>query len=301
MELRHLRYFVAVGEEQHFGRAARRLRVAQPALSHQIHDLEREIGFELFDRLPRGVQLNAAGKQFLDDTRRILAENRDAISNAKRLAEGQDGTLKVAFTESLAWSKIFQATLRAFRKRYPGVDLQLRPMTAVEQLPLVESGALDGGFGCAMAPVPLHLNDLRLGFVTLLLAVPAGHPLSKRKSVHLKNLVNESFICIPRRSNPPLVDNLVAACARGGLKNIQVSHEAASEPVTLSMVACGAGVAFVSDCMQGSHPPDTVLLPVSDLKLRLPYRLVWRKRNKSHLMANFVDELRTIAGIRSAP
>ena len=301
MELRHLRYFVAVGEEQHFGRAARRLRIAQPALSNQIHDLEREIGFELFDRLPRGVQLSAAGKLFLNDARRILQENNDAVSNARRVAEGQEGTLKLRFTESLAWSEIFQATLRAFRERHPGVDIQLTPMPAIEQLPLVESGAVDGGFGCAMTPVPQDLNDLRLGFVTLLLAVPVGHPLTKRKVVCLKDLVNERFICAPRRSNPPLVDNLVAACARGGLKNIQISHEAASEPVTLSMVACGAGVAFVSDCMQGSHPADTVLLRVSDLKLRLPYRLIWRKRNKSPLLANFVDELRKLTGIRCLP
>src|SRR5580698_6663031 len=146
MELRHLRYFVAVGEEQHFGRAAQRLRVAQPALSRQIQDLEREIGFELFDRLPRGVQLNAAGKAFLSEARRILLENQDALSQAKRVAQGQVGTLKIGFTQSLAWQGIFTESLRAFRVRFPGVDFQLRPLPSTEQFPLVESGKLDAGF-----------------------------------------------------------------------------------------------------------------------------------------------------------
>src|SRR5580658_4671398 len=161
MEFRHLRYFIAVGEEQHFGRAAERLRVAQPALSCQIQDLEREIGFELFDRLPRGVQLNAAGKLFLSDARRILQENQDAVAQARRVAEGRAGTLKIGFTQSLAWRGIFTEALRSFRGRHPGVDFQLRPMPSAEQLPLVQSGNLDAGFAYNMTPVPPDLGELR--------------------------------------------------------------------------------------------------------------------------------------------
>src|SRR6186997_2200347 len=99
MELRHLRYFVAVGEEQHYNRAAERLRVAQPALSQQIQDLEEEIGFKLFDRLPRGVKLSAAGKLFLEDARHILQQVSEATARAKRVAGGQSGTLRVGFVE----------------------------------------------------------------------------------------------------------------------------------------------------------------------------------------------------------
>jgi len=100
MELRHLRYFVAIGEEQHYGRAAHRLRVAQPALSRQIQDLEEELGFKLFDRLPRGVRLNSAGKLFLEDARRILQEISEAALRAGRVARGRSGTLRVGFTGS---------------------------------------------------------------------------------------------------------------------------------------------------------------------------------------------------------
>src|SRR5882672_2349276 len=103
MELRHLRYFVAVGEEQHYGRAARRLRVAQPALSRQIQDLEAEIGFKLFDRLPRGVKISAAGQYFLQDARRILQQVNEATMRAGCVARGQSGTLRVGFVESASW------------------------------------------------------------------------------------------------------------------------------------------------------------------------------------------------------
>src|SRR6266550_8800125 len=105
MELRHLRYFVQVAEEQHYRRAAERLRIAQPALSRQIQDLEEEIGFgfKLFDRLPRGVKISAAGKSFLVDARRILHEVNEAAARAKRVALGQSGTLRVGFVESVSW------------------------------------------------------------------------------------------------------------------------------------------------------------------------------------------------------
>src|SRR5213594_1343469 len=103
MELRHLRYFVHVAEEQHYGRAAERLRIAQPALSRQIQDLEEEIGFKLFDRLPRGVKISAAGKCLLEDARRILQQINEATARAKRVASGKSGTLQVGFVESISW------------------------------------------------------------------------------------------------------------------------------------------------------------------------------------------------------
>src|SRR5215469_15969283 len=116
MELRHLRYFVAVGEEQHYGRAARRLRVAQPALSRQIQDLEKEVGFKLFDRLPRGVKLSAAGKLFLEDARRILQEVTEAAVRAGRVSSGRLGMLRVASTENSSWRGVVPDSFRRFRE-----------------------------------------------------------------------------------------------------------------------------------------------------------------------------------------
>src|ERR1700757_3424909 len=130
MELRHLRYFVTVGEDQHYGRASRRLGVAQPALSRQIQDLEKEIGFKLFDRMPRGVRLNAAGELFLEDARRILQEVGEATA---RVARAQSGTLRVGFAENVSWHGVAPDSFRRFREQQPGVDLQLQPAASLEQ------------------------------------------------------------------------------------------------------------------------------------------------------------------------
>src|ERR1700741_415803 len=146
MELRHLRYFAAVGEEQHYGRAARRLAVAQPALSRQIQDLEEELGFKLFDRLPRGVKLSAAGKLFLADSRCMLREVNEASSRAAGVARGQSGTLRVGFTENASWRGVVPESLRRFRKQQPDAELQLTPATSLEQIEAIRSGRLDAGF-----------------------------------------------------------------------------------------------------------------------------------------------------------
>src|SRR5712675_699913 len=142
MELRHLRYFVAVGEEQHYRRAAKRLRVAQPALSRQIQDLEEELGFKLFERLPRGVRLNAAGKLFLEDARRVLQELSEAALRAGRVASGHSGTLRVGFTENSSWRGVVPDSFRRFRQQQPDAEFQLKPATSLEQLEAIRSGRL---------------------------------------------------------------------------------------------------------------------------------------------------------------
>jgi DNA-binding transcriptional LysR family regulator len=146
MELRHLRYFVAIGEEQHYGRAARSLRVAQPALSRQIQDLEKELGFKLFERLPRGVKLSTAGKLFLEDARRILQDVSEATARADRVARGHSGTLRVGFAENASWHGIVPDSLRRFREQQPDAELQLQPAASSAQLEAIRSVRLDAGF-----------------------------------------------------------------------------------------------------------------------------------------------------------
>ena len=134
MELRHLRYFVAVGEEEHFGRAAQRLRVAQPALSRQIQDLEREIGFKLFDRLSRGVKISSAGRLFLDEARRILQQLNEATERAQRVARGQSGTLRIGFTENASWRGVVPGLAppvsRALSRRGAAAEPAAKPASA---------------------------------------------------------------------------------------------------------------------------------------------------------------------------
>ena len=151
MELRQLRYFVAVGEEQHYGRAAQRLRVAQPALSRQIQNLEEEIGFKLFERLPRGVKITPAGEFLLKEARRILQEVNDATAIAKRIASGQSGTLRVGFVQSISWQGIIPESLRHFREHQPDAELRLNPLSSFEQISAVQAGSLDAGYVFTMA------------------------------------------------------------------------------------------------------------------------------------------------------
>jgi DNA-binding transcriptional LysR family regulator len=294
MELRHLRYFVAVGEEQHYGRAAERLRVAQPALSRRIQDLEKEVGFKLFDRLPRGVKISAAGKSLLNDARHILQEVNHATARAKRIAAGQSGTLRVGYVQSLSWRGIVPESLRHFREHRPDADLQLKPLSSSEQFPAVQSGSLDAGYVYTMATAAPELGQFEVGSVDLLLATPSDHPLKKRKKLRLKDLVDVPFIWFPRRSSPVFFDHLVAECARGGLNAPHIVQESPDESILLSLVACGVGVAIVSGSSQWRHPQGVSLLRVTDLNLRLPIALIWRKDNASPLLTNFTADVKAL-------
>src|SRR3981189_2688539 len=188
MELRHLRYFVAIGEEQHYGRAASRLRVAQPALSRQIQDLEEELGFKLFERLPRGVKLNVAGKLFRQAARRILQDVNDAAARAGLVARGRSGTLRVGFTENASWRGVVPDSFRRFRERQPDAELQLQPDASLAQLEAIRSGRLDAGFVNFMPKSDPELDQLLVARQRVELAAPRSHPLTRLKKVRRRDL-----------------------------------------------------------------------------------------------------------------
>lgn len=294
MELRHLRYFVAVAGEEHYGRAAERLRVAQPALSRQIQDLEEEIGFKLFDRLSRGVKISAAGKSFLADARRILHEVPEATARAKRVAAGQAGTLRVGFIESMSWHGVVPDSFRQFRERQPDAELQVKPGSSLEQIEAVHAGRLEASFVFAISSIDRELAKLPVASLSLMLAAPKGHPLTKMKAVHLRDLNDAAFIWFPRRESPAYFDRLMHECYRGGLKTPHIVQEAVNEATILSLVSCRMGVAFVSEATRWRCPASVALLPVKDLRLPLPFALLWRKENTSPLLAKFVADVRML-------
>jgi DNA-binding transcriptional LysR family regulator len=294
MELRHLRYFIAVGEEQHYGRAAQRLRVAQPALSRQIQDLEKEIGFELFERLPRGVKITDAGKLFLNDAHRILQEINDATARAKRVASGQSGTLRIGFVESISWYGIVPDSLGDLREHQPDVELQLKSLPSLDQIAAIHSGSLDAGYALPMANPAHGLAQIQLGVIKQMLAVPTGHALTKLKKVRLRDLVDMPFVMFPRRAIPNAYDRLMAACARGGLKAPRVVQETAVETMILSLVQCHVGVAFISSTARWRCPPNVALLPVEDLNLTFPFALMWRKDNRSPPLTKFTTYVKSM-------
>jgi DNA-binding transcriptional LysR family regulator len=291
MELRHLRYFIGVGEEQHFGRAANRLHVAQPALSRQIQDLERELGFLLFDRLPRGVRLSAAGKLFLNDARRILQDVDEAKRRAERIALGKAGTLRIGIATAVSWHGLVVNAFREFRRRQPDVELVLHHLVSVHQVEAVVSDRLDAGFAAAVTPWHKELEHRQFALDRMVLAVPKGHPLTKRERIRLRDLRNMPFIWFHRWVNPAFYDRMMEACARGGLSAPHIVQEAADRDTVLGLVQCQIGIAWLTESTRWHCPRGVVLLPVADMNVRLPFNVIWKKDNASPLLQKFLAQV----------
>ena len=292
MELRHLRYFVGVAEEQHFGRAAERLRVAQPSLSRQIHDLESEMGFLLFDRLPRGVRLSAAGKLFLSDARRILQDVDEAKRRAERIALGKAGTLRIGIATAVSWHGLVVDSFREFRRRQPDVELGLHHLLSVHQVEGILSGRLDAGFVANLTPWHKDLAHWEFAQDRMLLAVPKGHHLTKREGIRLRDLRDMPFVWFPRWVNPVVYDRMMRACARGGLSAPRIVQEATDRDTNLGLVQCRIGIAWMTESTRWHCPRGIVLLPVVDMNVRLPFSLIWKKDNSSPLLQKFVAQVK---------
>jgi DNA-binding transcriptional LysR family regulator len=294
MELRHLRYFVGVAEEQHYGRAAERLHIAQPALSKQIQNLETEMGFVLFDRLPRGVRLNAAGKLFLSDVRRILQDVEEAKVRAERIALGKAGTLRIGIATAVSWHGLVQDSFREFRRRQPDVELEVHHLLTVHQVEAILSGRLDVGFAARITPWDKDLAHWEFAQDRMVLAVPIGHPLTKRKAVRLRDLQNFPFVWFPRWVNPLFYDQLRRACARGGLSEPRIVQEAADRDTNLGLVQCQIGLSWQPETVHWHCPRGVVLVPVVDMNVRLPFNLIWKKDNSSPLLQKFVAQVKAL-------
>ena len=291
MELRHLRYFIAVGEEQHFGRAANRLHVVQPALSRQIRDLELELGFLLFDRLPRGVRLSAAGKLFLNDARRILQDVDEAKRRAERIALGQAGTLRIGIATAVSWHGLVVSAFREFRRRHPDVELVVHHLVSVHQVEAVVSERLDAGFVAAVTPWHKELEHRQFALDRMVLAVPKGHPLTKRERIRLRDLRDMPFTWFHRWVNPAFYDQMMVACARGGLSAPRVVQEATDRDTVLGLVQCRIGIAWVTESTRWHCPKGIVLLPVVDMNVRLPFNVIWKQNNSSPVLQKFLAQV----------
>ena len=241
MDLRHLRYFVAVAEERHFGRAAKRVRIAQPPLSRQIKRLETELGFTLFDRSRRRVELTSAGATLLTHARRVFDAVDLATREAKRASLGETGRIVVGYLSSLAYSGLTEL-LRAFRTRYPSVEVALRELPPAEQIDALKDGRIDVGF--VRGPVDdAALTTECVRKEPLVVALPADHPLATRGRIALEVLTNEPFVIFPRNRGPAFFDHLMSLCRKAGFTPRIVQE--APQLDLLSLVAAGFGVAIL--------------------------------------------------------
>jgi DNA-binding transcriptional LysR family regulator len=245
MELRHLRYFRAVAEELHFGRAAERLHIAQPPLSQQIRALEHDLGVDLLVRTTRKVELTAAGAAYLRRAVAILDAVDEAGEQARRIAEGTEGQLAIGCVGSATYS-LLPALVRSLREALPNVDVSVRgEMLAPAQLSALAAGEID----LALLRPPVARSGLVVETVRrdpLLVALPAGHALAARREVSVGDLHDEEFIAHAGRGRSVMSSVLTAICADAGFVP-HVRHEVAETSTLVTLVAAGLGVAVVPD------------------------------------------------------
>ena len=291
MELRHLRYFVVVGEEEHFGRAAERLHVVQPALTRQVRQLEAEMGCALFERLKRGVRLTEAGKSFLEEARRLLADLGRSVDRTRLIAQGKVGRLRVAFSDTATYSGELPSILHSFRARWPDVRLELFPSSSVIAGEQLRRQEVDVAF---VYVVPTDLRGLKTHTISVeqwVLALPHAHPLVKRKRVKLGDLTGEPFVWFPRPVAPPLHDRVLAACHVAGL-TLNIVQEVNSPTTMLSLVAGGIGVTFTITSAEKIKPDHVVLRKVDDLRVTAELSAIWRGNNKVPALQKFIAIVR---------
>jgi len=257
MELRHLRYAIAIAEAGTVTRAAERLGMQQPPLSQQLRDLERELGFSLFERSRKGVELTAAGAVFLEEARRVLEQAERAKERAAQTAAGIEGTLAIGFTSSAAMGRIAPEMVAAYRALYPRVQLSFSDGNAGALTQAVLRSSLD--VALVRAPV-LAVPEIRCDKLleeSMLVALASSHPLARtasrrQRSLSLEALVNEPFILVRRPGAPGMYANFVAACQAAGFVP-RIAHEVESMLTNLLLVAAGVGVTVVPASMRGIH------------------------------------------------
>jgi DNA-binding transcriptional LysR family regulator len=293
MELRQLRYFVAVAEELHFRRAAARLHISQPPLSQQVRQLEDELGTQLLTRNRRRVELTPAGEAFLHDARAILGELDGAVGTARRIGSGQAGRLRINFVGS-ALVSIIPAAVQAFRRDRPGVEVEMRERPTAEQLRAVRAGSVDLGF---VRPPIDDLDGLRAEVVLrepTVAVLPSSHPLAGGGRISMARLARESLVLFPRSQASGYHDLLISALARGGPPPEVVQY--APEMTTIvGLVAAGLGVSLVPRSVErlalgGVSYRPVPGAPVSELVA------VARQDDDAPLVRAFIDQARAEGG-----
>jgi DNA-binding transcriptional LysR family regulator len=288
IELRLLRYFVAVAEELNFTRAAARLHIAQPPLSQQIRQLEGELGVQLFERTKHEVRITEAGEAVLIEARRTLAQADRVGIAARRISEGVSGSLRVGFPGSFPHTTL-PAILRAFRSQFPGVELSLQECSTEEQLDSLGAGTIDVGFvRLPVEEAPASLIVRAILREPLILALPKKHPLGRRARVPVRALAAEPFILFPRHAAPGLYDQIDRICLRAGFRP-SVAQEASQIQTIISLVSAGLGVAIVPRSMQTLHREHVLYHALAGPSVMTEMAVAYEKENPSTALRSFLS------------
>lgn len=300
MEIRRLRYFLAVADAGHITRAAAQLGMAQPPLSQQIKALEADLGLQLFQRHPKGMTLTEAGRLLQDEARGLLRQADALRDRLRQVAQGEQGRLALGFTSSAAAHAYMPRTLRACRQQHPQIGLDLREANAAEITDAVQAEQLHCGFLRVPTSRPPGLLFETLFHEPALLALPIDHPLAPRpgavvRPLALTALREEGFILVRQPGAPGLYANLLALCEAQGFSP-RVVAEVPRMMSNLNLVAAGAGVSVVPASMQGAHPHAVAYCPLADATpLDAPMTLVWRQADQAGPTATFVALARRMA------
>jgi DNA-binding transcriptional LysR family regulator len=288
MELRPLRYFVTVAEELHFGRAAERLQITQPALSKQIAGLERELGVQLFARTKRTVQLTVAGQVFREQAKQLLDQAQAAIQLTKRTARGEFGQLTIGFTATATYTML-PTLLRQFRDRFPSVELNLQALSTEAQVAALNERKMDLAF---LHP-PIDERGLKLHPILeeqFLVVLPKNHPLLDYTTIPVAALTNEAFIIHPRQEGPMLYDGFIRYFEQFGIQP-NIVKESISLQTRVCLVAAGMGITFVSECVQPIVGTDVVCRPLADSPMTLKFAAAWRQDFTAPTLQEFLAVL----------
>lgn len=302
MELRHLRYFIAVAEERHMTRAAQRLGIQQPPLSMQIRALERELDVQLLRRKPRGVDLTDAGAAFLERARAILDQVDRAFATTRRTARGEQGRVVVGFTSSAPFHPFVPRVIRAFREMSPLVSLVLEESGSSELVQGLNNEEIDAAFIRSPVADVVGLTVRPLLEEKMLVALPTGHVLARRTGwsratpLPLATLSNETFILYKRPGAPGLYDTIITAC-RGAGFSPRVGQEAPRIISTLNLVAAGLGVSIVPESLRRLQMDGVVYRPLADdPQLVAPLILACRGGGNAAAVQRFIDLVQSTAG-----
>jgi DNA-binding transcriptional LysR family regulator len=288
MELRHIRYFLAVAEEQNFTRAAARVGIGQPPLSQQIKDLETEVGAPLFHRIPQGAELTEAGRAFLENVRVIPIQAERATRAAQRAARGEIGSLRVGFVGSAPFNRVMPATIRSFRRAYPDVEMSFEESNAMRLIASLKDGELDAAFFRVNESPSDDLQIRLLSEERMVVVLPATHPAAKSVEIDLVRLRNDALILVPRDVGPSLFDTVMLTCRRAGFEPI-LGQSAPQLGSVVSLVAAELGFSMVPESMRQLQLTGVTYREVAGDAPLTRLALAYRRGETSKIVRNFVD------------
>ncbi|MEM6253350.1 MAG: LysR family transcriptional regulator [Cyanobacteria bacterium P01_D01_bin.156] len=288
MELRHLRYFLAVADELHFGRAALRLQMAQPPLSQQIKQLETELGVQLFARTRRRVSLTAAGTVFQKEAKLLLTQLQQAVTKTQQAERGEVGSLAISFVSSAMYS-LLPSYLTRFRQQYPQVEIILHELSTQEQIQGLLENRLDIGF---MRP-PVEHKTLKSQSVlqeSLIAALSINHRLAKEKQISISDLQKDSFVLFPRPKASHLYDQILSFCQQNGFSP-NVVQQAIQMQTILSLVTAEMGVAIVPESLGNLQRRGVCFTPFIEPTPRSEVVMVWRQDQAVPVIDAFISQI----------